>query len=173
MRLVRDLLLLARMDAGGFELQPDTLDLVELVKGSVDGALPAAEAAGLDLQLRCEELPPLTGDADRLGQAIDNLLANAIKFTSEGGSVSVRVTTAGKRAMIEVEDSGAGIPLEEQGRIFERSYRASGATDGKVPGSGLGLTIVKAIVEAHGGSASVQSEPGVGSTFRIELPLSS
>jgi PAS domain S-box-containing protein len=172
MRLVRDLLLLAKIETGDFELQPKTLDLAELARQAVEAAQPAAEAAGLELQLRADgELRPLTGDPDRIGQAIDNLLTNAIKFTPEGGAVTLCAATDGERALIEVEDSGTGIPLEEQGLLFDRSYRASGATQNNVPGSGLGLTIVKAIAEAHGGSAAVESEPGHGSTFRLEFPL--
>jgi PAS domain S-box-containing protein len=172
MRLVRDLLLLAKVEAGSFALQPKTLDLAELAQQAVEAAQPAAEAAGLELQLRADgELPPLTGDPDRIGQAIDNLLTNAIKFTPEGGLVTLRTGTEGERALIEVEDSGTGIPLEEQGRLFDRSYRASGATENNVPGSGLGLTIVKVIAEAHGGGAAVESKPGRGSTFRLEFPL--
>jgi PAS domain S-box-containing protein len=172
MRLVRDLLLLAKIETGDFELQPKTLDLAELARQAVEAAQPAAEAAGLELRLRADgELRPLTGDPDRIGQAIDNLLTNAIKFTPEGGAVTLCAATDGERALIEVEDSGTGIPLEEQGLLFDRSYRASGATENNVPGSGLGLTIVKAIAEAHGGSAAVESEPGHGSTFRLEFPL--
>jgi PAS domain S-box-containing protein len=173
MRLLRDLLLLARIESGSFELRPEPLDLTELARQATEIAEPAAEAAGLDLQLRTDGALSLSGDRDRIGQAIDNLLTNAIKFTPEGGSVAVRVDADGDRALIEVEDSGTGIPLDEQDRLFERSYRASGATERNIPGSGLGLTIVKEIVEAHGGSASFQSEPGRGSTFRLELPLGS
>jgi two-component system, OmpR family, phosphate regulon sensor histidine kinase PhoR len=126
---------------------------------------------GIRLSLKSDPLPAFEGDPDRIGQVIDNLLTNAIKFTYGDGEVAVRVAQEANVAVIEVADTGRGISEEDQRHLFERLYRASSATEEHVPGTGLGLTIVKAITEAHGGQITVQSELGRGTTFRIELPM--
>ncbi|MGH2956530.1 MAG: sensor histidine kinase, partial [Solirubrobacterales bacterium] len=171
MRLVGDLLVLVRIQAGTFEIEPGTVDLGEIVGQSVEAARPAAEKAGLELGLEAARAKPCAGDAERLSQAFDNLLTNAIKFTPEGGRVDVRMRADDLTAVIEVADTGVGIPAKDHDRLFDRLYRASSATEEHVPGTGLGLTIVKAIVEAHDGTIEVESEEHQGSTFRVELPL--
>jgi len=108
------------------------------------------------------------GDEMRLGQLIDNLLSNAVKF-SPGGTVTVAVGRCGDQATLAVSDTGVGIPPEDLEKVFDRFYRAS--TAGTTVGTGLGLSIARSIAEAHGGSIGVTSEVGVGTTFRIELPL--
>jgi signal transduction histidine kinase len=102
---------------------------------------------------------------------LDNLLSNALKFTPEGGRVSVALRADGDRAMVEVEDNGVGIPRAEQNRLFERFFRSSRATENAIPGTGLGLAITKAIAERHGGRISIESEEDVGTSVRLELPL--
>ncbi len=171
MRLVGDLLLLVRIEGGRFELLPGVVELPQVAAQSVEAAGPAAEKMGIRLSLKSDPVPAFEGDPERIGQVIDNLLTNAIKFTYGDGEVAVRITEESERAVIEVADTGRGISKEDQGRLFERLYRASSVTEDHVPGTGLGLTIVKAITEAHGGEIAVRSELGKGTTFRIELPM--
>jgi len=104
-------------------------------------------------------------------QLLDNLISNAIKFTPEGGRVDVRLLQRGPNVRIEVVDTGIGISPEEQGRLFERFFRATTATERHIPGTGLGLYIACAIAEAHGGGIEVESEPDRGTTFCVELPV--
>lgn len=172
MRLVGDLLILVRIEAGTFTIDLEAASLAELAREAVDAALPRADGAGVTLSMHvAADLPPLAGDPHRLGQVLDNLLSNAIKFTPEGGEVELHLSRENQAAVVEVRDSGIGIPADEQKRLFDRLYRASSATRRHIPGVGLGLTIVKAIVEAHEGKVSVRSEEGVGTTFRVELPV--
>lgn len=173
LRLVGDMLLVTRIQEGGFSLQLDAVELPLVVQDAVEAARRPAESAGLELRtdLDTEEIPELTGDPHRLGQAVDNLLSNAIKFTPGGGWIAVRLRRRGDSAIIEVEDSGLGIAEDEQERLFERLYRASSALQHRIQGVGIGLSIVKAIAEAHGGTIEVESEEGKGTTFFLEIPL--
>jgi signal transduction histidine kinase len=170
--VVSDLLLVATIDAGRLELEIDDVDLREVATECVEAARPQAEHGGVSLTLRAEDVEPLRGDRARIAQLLDNLVSNAIKFTASGGRVELRVRHAGRTALVEVEDTGMGIPEAEHGRLFERFFRASSAAGSAIQGTGLGLTIAKAIVEAHDGTISVESVEGSGTTFRVELPLS-
>ena len=116
-------------------------------------------------------MPLVRGDRDRLAQALDNLVSNAIKFTPEGGRVVVRLMRGGRRAVLEVSDTGIGISEADMEQLFQRFFRTQRATTAAIPGVGLGLTIAQAIVHGHDGQISVQSQDGEGTTFRIELPL--
>ena len=116
-------------------------------------------------------MPVVAGDRARIAQLLDNLVSNAVKFTPEGGRVDVRVRAGESQAILEVRDSGMGIPAEEQEFLFERFFRTSTATEQAIQGTGLGLAISKAIVEAHSGRITVASEEGAGTTFRVALPL--
>ena len=168
--VVGDLLLVARIEHG-IELARGPVELGALARESVESATPAAEKRGVRLELDCAEAPRLEGDATRLAQLLDNLVSNAVKFTPAGGRVRIRVARAPGHALVEVADTGLGIPAGEQPRLFERFFRSSTALANAVQGTGLGLTIAKAIVDAHGGSISCESEEGVGTTFRVELPF--
>jgi PAS domain S-box-containing protein len=167
-RLVGDLLFVAQVEAGQARLEPLEMDLAKVALEAVESAQPWALAGGVTLELDCPTSVPMRGDPQRLAQALDNLVSNAIKFTPEGGFVEVRVRHGEETTTLEVQDSGIGIPDGEQGRLFERFFRASTVTS-RVPGVGLGLTIVKAIVEGHGGTLEVTSKQGAGTIFRIEL----
>ena len=123
------------------------------------------------LNVEAEPLPVLKGDRVRLGQLLDNLISNAIKFTPVGGSVTVGVSRRGDRAVLEVTDTGMGIPASEQEHLFERFFRTTSATRSAIQGTGLGLSIVKTIAQGHGGTIEFESVEGEGTTFRVELPL--
>ena len=170
-RLVGDLLFVAQVEAGRLSLDTDAVPLAGVVADCVEAARPRAEENGVILRARTEEVGTLNGDGDRLGQMLDNLVSNAVKFTAEGGTVDVYLARRGDKALLEVRDSGIGIPDEEQHRLFQRFFRSSTATERAIPGVGLGLTISRAIVEAHGGTIGFESEEGRGTTFRVELPL--
>jgi PAS domain S-box-containing protein len=172
LRLVSDLLFVSQVDAGRVRLHLDYVDVAELAKAAIEAAQPRAKAASVTLQLEADDTTTLRGDPDRLGQIIDNLLTNAIKFTPAGGLIDVRITGNTDTVAIEVSDTGVGIPAAEQQQLFTRFFRASTATSRAIPGIGLGLTIVKAIVDAHRGTVSVTSAEGNGTTFRIYLPRS-
>lgn len=171
MRLVGDLLFVAQVEAGTLSLERSDVDLATLAADAVEAARPHADGKGVLLTLEAQPLELGGADGDRLGQLIDNLLTNALKFTDEGGRIEVRVREAQGVAQIEVSDSGTGIAPQELEHLFERFYRSQAATEAVVPGIGLGLSICKAIAEAHGGSIAVTSELGKGTTFMVELPM--
>jgi signal transduction histidine kinase len=172
LHLVGDLLFLAQIDAGRLAIEQEDVDFEEVVRDSVEALRPIAASRGIDLVASITPLSTLVGDRARLAQVLDNLVSNALKFTDEGGHVSVSLRADGDHAVVEVEDNGAGIPRAEQGRLFERFFRTSRATQDAIPGTGLGLAITKAIIERHGGRISVESEEDLGTTVRVELPLS-
>ena len=171
LRLVSDLLFVAQAESGNVTLELEPLDVGELARDAVDTARPLATKKAIDLNLDAGESLLVSADRARLFQLLDNLLSNALKFTPEGGRVDVLLSAENGHAVLEVADSGIGIPQAEQARLFERFYRASTATEQAVPGTGLGLAIAKAIVEAHGGRIGVESDEGTGARFRVELPV--
>jgi signal transduction histidine kinase len=169
--LVGDLLFLAQVDAGKLTIEREDVDFEQVVQDSVETLRPIAESRRIKLITSITPVPRLVGDRARLSQVLDNLLSNALKFTPEGGRVSVSLHADGDRAVVEVQDNGVGIPGAEQNRLFERFFRSSRATENAIPGTGLGLAITKAIAERHGGRISVESEEDVGTSVRVELPL--
>ena len=169
-RLVNDILTVARIDAGRLTLEPAHVDLVALAAGEVESARAAADVKDVELRFASpDEFLSLWADPMRLGQLVGNLLSNAVKFTPKGGTVTLTVDRRGDTAVVEIADTGVGIPADEVDQLFQRFFRASTAATEQ--GTGLGLSIVKSIAEAHGGTISVRSEEGVGTTFVVELPI--
>ncbi len=133
-----------------------------------------ADRAGLELYGECAgPVPPVLGDAEHLRRVVDNLIGNALKFTPAGGTVAVRLRGDNGSVMLQVADSGIGIDLEHQPRIFERFFQVDGSSRRAHGGCGLGLALVKEIVEKHGGTVTVESQFGAGSTFTVTLPAGS
>jgi two-component system phosphate regulon sensor histidine kinase PhoR len=167
--LTEDLLSLAELERPGAELRLERFDLRELV--TRQAAVPAERArrAGIVLEVEPGGAVDVVADRARIEQVVANLLDNAVKYTEKGG-VRVALGVSDGTAWCEVRDSGSGIPAEDLPRIFERFYRVDKARSRELGGTGLGLSIVKHIVTLHGGTVSVESAPGRGSTFRFELP---
>jgi len=170
LRLVGDLLFTAQVESGKFPLDSSDVELNRIVSAAVESARPAANAAGITLiEAVVADTSLVHGDPIRLGQACDNLVSNAIKFTPRGGTVTVSLVNTGPDAVITVQDTGIGIPASELNQLYSRFFRATTATRNAVPGVGLGLTITKAIINAHGGELDVQSTEGVGTSFSVTL----
>ena len=170
--LVGDLLFTAQVESGSFPLSLGEFDLAASVRAAVQSAGPNAVRGEVAVVEELEDDSLIvTGDAVRMGQAIDNLISNAIKFTPAGGTVFVGARSQGDAVELWVRDTGLGIPKDEQDKLFTRFFRSSTATRNAVPGIGLGLTIVRAIVLAHGGTMAVTSSEGEGTEFRVSLPL--
>ena len=173
MHLVGDLLFLAQVEAGKLTLELGDVDLDDVVSEAVEAAKPIADEKGITLKASVEPIPPMLGDRSRLAQVLDNLVSNALKFTTGGGTVEVDVSAANGEAVLEVRDTGIGIAPADQAQLFDRFFRSTEATERAIPGTGLGLTIVKAIVERHEGTIEVESAAGEGTTMRVRLPVRS
>jgi signal transduction histidine kinase len=173
LRLVGDLLFVAQVEAGTLSLEKGQVDLQRVALDAVEAARPRAEKA--EVALRADTVPVMLdeGDADRLGQLLDNLISNALKFTPEGGSVDVRLRQLEGTAVLEVSDTGIGISPDDQEHLFERFFRTERAAERAIPGIGLGLSICAAIVQGSGGKISIHSAEGAGTTFRVQLPQTS
>lgn len=171
LRLVDDLLLLDRMESGAMPLEWGVVDLPSLVSSSVNAFSPAAEAKTISLEVELGDGPSVPGDPGRLAQVLDVLLSNALKFTPEKGRILVRAVPADDLWRLEVTDTGIGVPMRERGEIFERFFRATNARISRIPGSGLGLAVARTICEMHGGSISLRSREGAGTTVTVTIPF--
>jgi signal transduction histidine kinase len=172
-RIVEDLLLVAEIEAERLELRAQPTDLAELAAATVEDARPVAAGNGIELSLEVEGSLPLQADAARLRQVLDNLVSNALKFTPRGGSVTLSASNGDGPLRVEVSDTGIGVPPDELGQLFSRFYRTSSARRRAIPGTGLGLVIARAIVEAHGGTISLEPRERRGTRVIVTLPRSS
>lgn len=170
-RLVDDLLTLAQVESKGSRPQRENIPLKKFLETQVGRYQPSAQSRGVRLKLEPTPELALMSDREQLGQAVGNLLDNAIKYNRAGGRVSVKVSSDSGRCRIEVEDTGIGIPPEDLPRVFERFYRVEKGRSTETGGTGLGLAIVKHVAESHGGSVEVESKQGLGSRFTLILPL--
>jgi signal transduction histidine kinase len=171
-RLVNDLLVLSKADSQALKLKRKPLDVRDLVERSVHKLASQLEEERIVVEVGVSDGPQLVlADADRIEQVLVNLLDNAIKYSPEGGRITVAIDEGGAEMVsVAVRDEGVGIPAGDLPRVFERFYRVDRARARDGGGSGLGLSIAKAIVEAHGGDITLRSEEGQGTTVRFTLP---
>ncbi|MGZ4454779.1 MAG: ATP-binding protein [Nocardioides sp.] len=170
--LIDDLLTLSRIEDDGLALTDRAFDLRTVVRAGHDVVAPAWSVRPLTVVLDLPDEPvPFMGDRDKMDRVVVNLVGNAVKFTPDGGEVRVSLHVEGEDGVIEVRDSGIGIPPSEQERLFKRFFRSSNAQKRAIPGSGLGLSIARAVVEKHGGSIEVESAVDEGTTFRVRVPI--
>jgi len=170
--LISDLLTLSRVELKQQKFQFASYQVGRLLSDSVDSMLPMATKKNIQLHL---PMPPedwqVFCDAEAVHQILTNLMDNSLKYTSDGGSITVDSESDGNMVKVTVRDTGVGIPSEEQSRLFERFYRVDKARSRELGGTGLGLAIVKHLSLSQGGDVSVKSEPGVGSEFSFTLPI--
>jgi signal transduction histidine kinase len=172
--LVEDILNVSQLEVGMARIELDDVDIVRLLRAMVQDHLAAADGKKVDLTLSLPpKAPRVRGDKQRLAMLFGNLIGNAVKYTPAGGRVDVSLEVVDEMARVIVRDSGIGIPPEEQARVFEKFYRASNAQSASTPGTGLGLAIAREVARLHGGDIWLSSEPGKGSTFVAEVPVSS
>jgi PAS domain S-box-containing protein len=170
LQLVDDLLTMAYLNDNRLRVNLAPVDLAAIGRQVVDDHALRARERGLQLTLVENDVAPVLGDFYRLVQVLENVVTNALKFTRPGGRVDVSVRDHGTMGMLEVRDTGMGVTPEEKAKIFERLYRAPAAIADQTQGAGLGLAIVRAIAEAHGGWVDLDSEVGVGTVVRIAVP---
>jgi two-component system phosphate regulon sensor histidine kinase PhoR len=171
-RLTDDLLKLARIEAGKLELEFSPVGVIEFIERCAETALMKASRKQITLDIEIPPgLPPVRGDASLLRDVLQNLVDNAIQYTPPGGRICVSARVNSKEMVIEVADTGIGIPLVDQERIFERFYRVDAARSREAGGTGLGLSIAKHIIDAHDGRLWVESTVGEGSRFSFSIPL--
>ncbi len=172
--LIDDYLDFSAIDAGFLRLELGDVELRDVVRASLRQAEPQVEVRQQTLRVHLpDDAVAARVDAARLGQVLDNLVSNAVKYTPDGGSIDVSLEVHGQVAVLRVRDTGKGISPEEQSHLFTRYHRGRGDATRGIRGTGLGLVIVKEIVEAHGGTVGLESEgvPGKGATFSVAVPL--
>jgi len=171
-RIVQDLLTLSRFDYGKMEMNFSDFGIAEAVQNVYNAVIIDAQNHGHELLLEMEkDLPVIHADKERMEQVIMNIVSNAIKYTPDGGRIELSAWTMGEKVSISVSDNGVGIPEEDQPRLFDRFYRVDKARSREAGGSGLGLSIVKEIVQAHNGVIDIRSKQGEGTTMTVTLPI--
>jgi signal transduction histidine kinase len=179
--LINDLLDISRIEAGRAEFKHHSISMIDIIKDRIGDLRLQADEKSIRLHLiGATELPSVCGDEERIGQVLTNLIGNAIKFTPDKGIVSIRVNipdqvgnvSDNNTVHIEVIDTGAGVPVEERQKVFDKFYQKSNIHTRQEGGTGLGLAIAKGIIEAHGGNLWIgDGENGVGSNFQFTLPI--
>ncbi|GGK84758.1 PAS domain-containing sensor histidine kinase [Mangrovihabitans endophyticus] len=169
--IIDELLELAALDTGHAAMAMAPVDLADVVRESVESARAAIEPSVLQLSAEVPEKLVLAGDRRRLRQIIDNLVGNAVKYSPDGGRVSVTLRPVGRAAELVVSDTGIGVAPEERDKLFTRLYRTSRARDRAIPGTGLGLALSRAVVQGHRGTIELTEHEGPGTTVRVRLPL--
>lgn len=170
--MIEDMLTISKIELGAFTSRLQPLDLASLLPPAADVIRPSAGAGGLSFQVSCPEQPVMIdGDPEQLDRLLVNLLSNAVKYTPRGGSVALTLDSAAGSAVLSVADTGIGIPEEDQKALFTRFFRASNAVEAAIPGSGLGLSIVRTIVVNHHGELNIKSARDQGTTVTVRIPL--
>jgi two-component system, OmpR family, phosphate regulon sensor histidine kinase PhoR len=170
--MLENMLTISKIDLGAFTSQLHPLDLTSLVPAAADVVRPSATAGGLKFEVSCpDEGLMVEGDPEQLDRMLVNLLSNAVKYTPSGGSITLSVAREGNFAVLTVADTGIGIPAKDQESLFTRFFRASNARELAIPGSGLGLSIVRTIVANHHADLSIESAQDEGTKFTVRIPL--
>jgi signal transduction histidine kinase len=170
--MIEDMLTISKIELGAFTSRLQPLDLASLLPPAADVIRPSAGAGGLSFQVSCPDQPVMIdGDPEQLDRLLVNLLSNAVKYTPRGGSVALTLGSAADAAVLSVADTGIGIPEEDQNSLFTRFFRASNAVEAAIPGSGLGLSIVRTIVANHHGELNITSGRDQGTTVTVRIPL--
>jgi heavy metal sensor kinase len=170
-RITESLFAISRLDAGEAKMEDMPLDLAQVVVGTAEQMLLMAEEKQIAIDMQAITSVPVEGDYARLKQVVVNLLDNAIKYTPRGGKIHIEVIAAHPKAVLIIRDNGIGIAADALPHVFKRFYRAEKVRSRAMGGAGLGLAIVRSIIQAHGGTVDIQSEEGMGTQVTIELPL--
>ncbi len=172
--LINDMLDISRIESGRIHLKIQPLDICDLIAGAVDTFQAVSDQSGHKLLPKAPaDLPKVAGDRDRVGQVLMNFISNAIKYSPEGGSVTVKAKIEGDTVVVAITDQGIGIAKEDQAKLFTKFYRVDSSLTREIGGTGLGLSICKSIIELLGGKVGVKSTAGKGSTFWFSLPVAS
>jgi PAS domain S-box-containing protein len=171
LELINDILDLSKIESGRLALRPEVFDIPTAIEEALAPFRSLSQAKSITLETDIEAPSAIDADRLRFKQILINLLSNAVKFTPEGGRIRVSATTQNGFAEVSVADTGVGIPKEVQGAVFDEFYQVGATTKGVREGTGLGLAITKHLVEEHGGSIQLESEPGIGSCFTFAIPL--
>jgi signal transduction histidine kinase len=172
--MVEQILEFSGLQSGERLLNPTPVPIAPLLRNVLDGSASLAAGAGIDVEQDLpDDLPPVLGDEPALRRVFQNLFGNAIKYGAAGAWVRVDARRQGNEVLVTVSDRGIGIDPSDHERIFDPFYRAAAVVEAQIQGAGLGLSLVKRIVEAHGGAISVRSAPGAGAAFTVRLPIAS